>query len=254
MTAYGQPPAGYQTPGSPASPTQRATLLAYIAAGLGVLSFIWGFLTWFTEGEGDGKTSYHGYALATQGSALVGLSLAAGLVALALVLDKRGPSAVPAAIAAAGVLVAVGQIAGHGMIGVPSGSDGAHVGIGIGLILGLITVVVQLAALVLAWMMGTGRMPAPRQRQPQYPQYGQQAYPGQQGPGGYYPQQQPVEPSQHAHHEGPPAQAPYPQKPHAGHSEPQQPYHPPAQGEAPQPPAPYQQQPPQPGQYPPPTA
>lgn len=249
MTEYGQPPSAYQLPRRQASPGQRAALLSYLAAGLGVLSFIWGFLTWYTEGQGDGETSYSGYALATQGSALVGLSLAAGLVALALVLDKRGPSLVPTAVAAAGVLVAVGQMAGHGMIGVPKGSGEAHVGIGIGLILGLITVVLQLAALALAWMTASGRMPAPRPRQPQYPQYGQQQYPGQPAqqpyptqPGQYYPQQ-PVE-RPHPGHEGQVGQA-GPVGP-VGQGEPQQPAR-----HAPPPPAqPYQQQPPPPGPYP----
>jgi hypothetical protein len=257
MTAYGQPPGEYQAHRPTASPTQRAALLSYVAAGLGVLSFIWGFLTWYTEGQGEAKTDYGGYALATQGSALIGLSLAAGLIALVLVLDKRGAGLVPAAVAAAGVLVAVGQLAGHGMIGVPKGAGEAHVGIGIGLILALVTVVLQLAALVLAWMMASGRMPAPRPRQQQYQQqYGQQyGQPSSYGPqpgqpaAPYYPQQ-PVE-QPHPGQPVPPGQPEYGAR--TGQGESQQPaQRQPAQPPAQPPPPPYQQQPPQGGQYPPP--
>ena len=67
MTAYG-PPAPSRPP---ASPVQRAALMAYVAVGLGFLSFIWGFLKWFTDSTGGEKTKFGAYAL---GSAVAGQS------------------------------------------------------------------------------------------------------------------------------------------------------------------------------------
>jgi hypothetical protein len=116
------------------------------AAALGVLMFIWGFLKWLNTGEGrdNEKEKFGGYAFAMPTTAIIGLSLAAGLIALLGALDRRDgrgvPSAVPAGLAATSLLLAIGVLAGKGTI---SPSGGEEVGVEIGLILGLITAALQ---------------------------------------------------------------------------------------------------------------
>jgi len=203
MTAYG-PPA---VPRSPASPVQRAALMSYVGGGLGLLSFVWGFLKWITEGSGRDATKYGGYAIGSPAVAVVGFSLAAGLLAAAAAWEKKPATLTPVVLAITGLLLALGVLIGKGSIG--AGGGGPKFGIGIGLILALITILLQVGVLVFGWMTANNRMPAkaapaawPAQPQQSYP--GQQSYPSQPGQqpqgGGYGPPQG----------YGPPAQQPPP--------------------------------------------
>jgi hypothetical protein len=157
--------------------------------------------------------------------ATIGLTLAAGLIAAGLAFEKRPQALAPAAVAVASLLVVLGA-----MIGKSSG--GFEVDVSIGLILQLITALLQAAVLVFAWLSAIGRVPAPKPKPvqpPQQQQWGQQQnyqqQPPQQGyqqqppPGGYQPpagyqpppQQQPgyqSPPTQQIPTQGPPPPAP----------------------------------------------
>jgi hypothetical protein len=169
-----------------------------------VLSFVWGFLGWLTSGSGSGKTTYGGYALAAQGTAVVAVSLVAGGLAAAAAFEKRKASLVPVVTGGAALLLVLGQVIGKGSVSVQGGGS-EDVGLGIGLILELITVIVQVSALVVAWLLAIGKLPSTRARVP--PQY-----PGYQPPPGY---QQPY---------GPPAgyTQPAPDQPQYQYQPPQQ--------------------------------
>lgn len=176
MTNYG-PPGPPLPPRPPASPAQRATYLAYAGAGLGLFGFIWGFLDWVSPSVGgDGSAGY-----TTSGTGALAATLIAGLVALAEVLEKKPVSLLPAAIAVAGLLITFGVL-----VSVPDGLD-----VSAGLILALISSILQVAALIVAWMFTVGRIPAQRpaaQWQPGQPQFP----PPQAGPPpGWGPQQYP---------------------------------------------------------------
>ena len=185
MTAYG-PPAPSRPP---ASPVQRAALLSYVAGGLGVLSFVWGFLKWLTDSTGGGKTKFGAYALASPAVAIIGFSLAAGLLAAAATVEKKPASLTPVGLSVTSLLLVVGVLIGKSSVSARGGS--AHVGVGIGLILELITVILQVAVLVFAWVTASGRISA--NRAPAWPAQPQQPYPGQPGqpgpPQGYGPPQ-----------------------------------------------------------------
>ena len=131
---YGQPQ-GSQAPKAPKAPMDRSAMLGYAAAALGLLSFVWGFLDWLSIGNSSGS----GYA--TLGQAVVGLSVAAGLVAGGAVLEKKSLGTVPAALAVAAALVALGVLVSHGD---PDAS--------IGLILAFITTLVQAGVCVFAYL------------------------------------------------------------------------------------------------------
>jgi hypothetical protein len=141
MSTYGSPTA--PTRGS-AHDSQRERMLALVGAALGVLMFIWGFLKWLNIGGSDQKQKYAGYAFGMPTTAVVGLSLAAGLIALLGASERRAgrgvPTAVPTGLAATSFLIALGILLGKGSIS-PDGGD--KVGVEIGLILGLITAAVQ---------------------------------------------------------------------------------------------------------------
>jgi hypothetical protein len=81
---------------------------------------------------------------------IIGLSLAAGLMALLGAMERRPgrgvPSAIPTGLAAAALLLAIGVYAGKGAI---SPELGDEVGVDIGLILGLITAAVQTVVLAM---------------------------------------------------------------------------------------------------------
>ncbi|MEO9110974.1 MAG: DUF5336 domain-containing protein [Jatrophihabitantaceae bacterium] len=193
MAGYGPSPGVPAAPRPPASPAQRAAILAYTAGGLGILSFIWGFLDWFTQGSGTDSPSASGYSLNGAGAtAIVGLSLVAGLIAAAYAFEKHVPTLVPAAFAVAALLLVVAVMIGKGGIDDGSGDSGPDIGMGVGMILTLITSIVQVGVLVVAWMMATGRMPASRP----------QSYPGGYG--------QPPNAGQQAQQYGPPQQPGYP--------------------------------------------
>ena len=81
-------------------------------------------------------------------TAIIGLSLAAGLIALLGATERRPgrgvPSAIPLGLAAASLLLAIGVYLGKGAI---SPELGDEVGVEIGLILGLITAALQTVVL-----------------------------------------------------------------------------------------------------------
>jgi hypothetical protein len=113
--------------------------------------FIWGFLRWLDVGDGADQSKYSGYAFQMPTTAVIGFSLAAGLMALLGASERRRgrgvPSAIPTALAATSLLLAIGILLGKGAI---SPDLGADVGVQIGLILGLITALLQTIVLGMA--------------------------------------------------------------------------------------------------------
>jgi hypothetical protein len=123
-------------------------MLSMVAGALGVLMFIWGFLKWLKIGKGSDAQKYAGFAFAMPTTAVIGLSLASGLIALLGATERRAgrgvPSAIPTGLAAASLLVAVGILISKGSV---SPNVGDAVGVQIGLILGVITALVQTVVL-----------------------------------------------------------------------------------------------------------
>jgi len=115
---------------------------------LGIVMFAFGFLRWLSLGSGKDQSKYSGYAFGMPTTAIIGFSLAAGLVALLGAMERRPgrgvPSATPAALAATSLLLAIGVLLGKGAI---SPERGDRVGVEIGLILGLVTAVLQTVVL-----------------------------------------------------------------------------------------------------------
>ncbi len=139
------------TPASPrieSASTRRERLLSMVGGALGLLMFLLGFLRWLSVGEGDNQSKFSGYAFQMPTTAIIGLSLAAGMIALLGAKEhRRGrgvPSAIPTGLAATSLLLAIGVLAGKGEI---SPSLGDQVGVEIGLILALVTAVVQTVVL-----------------------------------------------------------------------------------------------------------
>ena len=128
--------------------TQRERMLASLGGVLGILMFALGFLRWLSIGEGDAQSKYSGFAFQMPTTAVIGFSLAAGLIALLGATERRPgrgvPSAVPLGLAATSLLLAVGIYLGKGAI---SPDLGDEVGVEIGLILGLLTAAVQTVVL-----------------------------------------------------------------------------------------------------------
>lgn len=199
MSGYGPPPAAppQSSPRRANSSQPEPHLLGYAAGVLGVLSFVWGFLDWYTV-QGQGQA---GYSFVGGGAgAAIGLSLTAGLLAAGIAVERRNLPVAPVAIALSAFLVTLGVLIRKA----PSGTD---VGTGVGLILELVTTIVQTLLLGYLYLHATGRLPAPRPRNtaPAYPpgpggasHYGQFApppgqFPPAQPPGGYAPA-----PAQHA--------------------------------------------------------
>jgi hypothetical protein len=106
--------------------------------------FAIGFLRWLKIGDGDSRQKYSGFAWAMPTTAVIGLSLAAGLIALLGATERRRgrgvPSAIPTGLAATSLLLAIGIYLGKGAI---SPELGSQVGVEIGLVLGLIVAVLQ---------------------------------------------------------------------------------------------------------------
>lgn len=190
------------------SPAQRANIVGYVGGALGVLSFIWGFLKWFKAGgEGVGGFSVYGSGSA----AVVGFSLMAGVLAVAYVVEKRETTTLaPTALALTSALLALGLLIGKGSI------QGEHIkiGAGIGLILGLITSIVQTVVLGYGWLAASGRLAQRQQAAPAW-----QGYPGQPGYGQppappapptqqYPPAQPPAQPGQYQPPQNPPGYGP----------------------------------------------
>jgi hypothetical protein len=139
---------GPTTNESPAARRERS--LSMVGGVLGILMFAFGFLRWLSLGEGDAQAKYSGFAFQMPTTAIIGLSLAAGLVALLGATERRPgrgvPSAIPVGLAASSLLLAVGVFVGKGAI---SPELGDEVGVEIGLILGLVTALLQTAVLAM---------------------------------------------------------------------------------------------------------
>src|SRR3954469_12045364 len=88
---------GIRTHGS-ASTLPRERMLSLVAGALGILMFIWGFLRWLNVGEGRNEHKFPGYAFEMPTTAIIGLSLAAGLIALLGASERRPGRGVPSAI------------------------------------------------------------------------------------------------------------------------------------------------------------
>src|SRR3954462_9701451 len=132
----------------PASTLQRERTLSLVAGALGILMFIWGFLRWLNVGEGRNEHKFSGYAFEMPTTAIIGLSLAAGLIALLGATERRPgrgvPSAIPTGLAATSLLLAIGVLLGKGQI---SPDLGDQVGVEIGLTLSVLVALVQTVVL-----------------------------------------------------------------------------------------------------------
>ena len=84
---------------------------------LGIVMFVLGFLKWLEIGEGDTQQEFSGFAWSMPTTAVIGFSLAAGLIALLGATEpRRGrgvPSAIPTGLAATGLLLAIGIYLGR---------------------------------------------------------------------------------------------------------------------------------------------
>jgi hypothetical protein len=119
-------------------------MLSIIGGVLGILMFALGFLRWLSVGEGKSQRKFSGFAFSMPTTAIIGLALAAGLIAMLGAMERRRgrgvPSAVPTGLAAASLLLAIAVYLGKGEI---SPDVGSQVGVEIGLVLGIITAAVQ---------------------------------------------------------------------------------------------------------------
>ena len=126
----------------------RERTLSTIGGVLGVVMFLVGFLRWLSVGEGDAQSKYSGFAFAMPTTAVIALSLAAGLIALLGATERRAgrgvPSAIPTGLAATSLLLAIGIFLGKGEI---SPDLGDEVGVEIGLILAIVIAAVQTVVL-----------------------------------------------------------------------------------------------------------
>jgi hypothetical protein len=111
---------------------------------LGLAMFALGFLRWLSVGEGAQQRKFSGFAHQMPTTAIIGLSLAAGIIALLGATERRRgrgvPSAIPTGLAITSLLLAIGVYLGKGGI---SPDLGDHVGVEIGLTLGIIVAAVQ---------------------------------------------------------------------------------------------------------------
>lgn len=141
----------YPTSSGPTAELRRERMLSMIAGLLGILMFAWGFLRWLNLGDGPDQHKYSGYAFQMPTVAVVGFSLAAGLIALLGAMERRPgrgvPSAIPTGLAATSLLLAVAIFLGKGAI---SPTLGDEVGVEVGLILALITALLQTIVLGLS--------------------------------------------------------------------------------------------------------
>lgn len=128
--------------------TARERMLSIVGGILGLGVFALGFVRWLSFGEGANQRKFSGFALQMPTTTVIGLALAAGLIALFGATERRigrgVPSAVPTGLAAASLLVAVGIFLGKGAI---SPEVGNKVGVEIGLILAIVLTLVQTVAL-----------------------------------------------------------------------------------------------------------
>ena len=148
MSGYPVPPAQPSSRGrggARVAETPKSVLLERVGAGLGVLMFVWGFLPWY----GLAATDVNGYGFGSPAPVAIGLSLLASGVAAARMLDQKAASSlVPLAAAAVALLVSFGLIVDRG----------DNVSVNVGLILAVVTTLLQTAAFVLAWLHEIGRL------------------------------------------------------------------------------------------------
>jgi hypothetical protein len=236
MTGYGAPQPQQRS-------GQQLPLFDLIGAGLGILSFVWGFLAWLNVDHGTSDSAIKGFQ--EGGAVAIGLSLLAGAVAAAPLLDKSAKvGLIPLGASVASLLMTLGFMLGKpGKVAGPDGG-GVSLKIQIGLILMLITALAQVVLFVLGWLQAQGKIMtgAPSgggqwgggagYQQPGY----QQPQQGYQQPAAQ-PQQQPAQPQygqpqqpQYGQQPQQPAQPQYgqPQQPQPGY--PQQPQNPYGQG------------------------
>ena len=128
--------------------TARERSLSMIGGVLGLAMFAIGFLRWLSIDGDKTEAKFSGFAYQMPTTAIIGLALAAGLIALFGATERRPgrgvPSAVPTGLAAASLLLAIGVYLGKGAI---SPALGDRVGVEIGLILGIATAALQTLAL-----------------------------------------------------------------------------------------------------------
>lgn len=124
--------------------TARERSLSMLGGLLGIAMFAVGFLRWLSVGEGDDQSKFSGFAHQMPTTAIIGLSLAAGLIAMLGAMERRRgrgvPSAVPTGLAITSLLLAIGVYLGKGAI---SPELGDEVGVEMGLILGVAIAAVQ---------------------------------------------------------------------------------------------------------------
>ncbi|HEX2576833.1 MAG TPA: DUF5336 domain-containing protein [Aquihabitans sp.] len=130
------------------SKAARERALSMIGGALGLVTFLLGFLRWLSVGEGDEQSKFSGFAFSMPTTAVIGFSLAAGLIAILGATEKRRgrgvPSAIPTGLAATALLLAIGIYLGKGAI---SPELGDEVGVEIGLILAILTTLIQTVVL-----------------------------------------------------------------------------------------------------------
>lgn len=142
MTATGSVRTDYDRRES--ATTKRERSLSMVGGVLGLAMFAIGFLRWLSVDGDKRQAKFSGYALQMPTTAIIGLAVAAGLIALFGAMERRPgrgvPSAVPTGLAAASLLLAIGVYLGKGAI---SPDLGDRVGVEIGLILGLVVAALQ---------------------------------------------------------------------------------------------------------------
>src|SRR5689334_7903452 len=96
-------------------------MLSSVAGVLGLLMVAWGFLRWFNVGDqATNQHRYSGFAFQTPTTAVIGFSLAAGLIAALGASERRRgrgvPSAIPTGLAATALVLAIAIALGKGQI------------------------------------------------------------------------------------------------------------------------------------------
>ena len=142
--------------------SKRLPVLEWAAVVLGVLTFIWGFLDWY----GASGVGQNGYRL-LDGYLPVGFALLAGLFALVNLRPDRTERTAWLAIGTSLCAVAFTVVAVavkptlilllEGFSGL-DGTDPVRLSIRVGLILTLVSTVLQLLCLLVAWVFASGRL------------------------------------------------------------------------------------------------
>lgn len=130
-----------------ASAAQRERMLSMVAGALGLAMFLIGFLKWLSIGDDPEQLEYSGFAFQTPTIAVIGFSLAAGLIAFLGGAERRPgrgvPSAIPTALAATSFLLAVGVYLGKGSISPDVGNEvGAEIGLTLALLVSFVQTIV----------------------------------------------------------------------------------------------------------------